>query len=87
MRNEIESNNAEYPIYEGCEFGDAEMKCYYDEFYAKAHPKDYDDIKNEVSTKNLANGFTVYCLDAPRIASERIHRGEGAPREGCFLHR
>ena len=58
MRNEIESNNAVYPIYEGCEFGDAQMMCYYDEFYAKDHPNDYDDIVRSVN-KESCNGFTT----------------------------
>ena len=57
MRNEIESNNDVYPIYEGCEYGDAEMECYYDEFYAKDHPKDYDDIVKKVN-KESCKGFT-----------------------------
>lgn len=57
MRKEIESNNDKYPIYEGCEFGDAEMECYYDKFYAKAHPKDYDDIEKKVN-KESCNGFS-----------------------------
>jgi hypothetical protein len=33
------------------------MECYYDKFYAKAHPKDYDDIEKKVD-KESCNGFS-----------------------------
>jgi len=69
MRNEIKSNDNVYPVYEGCEFGDAEMECYYDEFYAKDHPNDYDDIVKKVD-KESCKGFTDAECDKNR--EERI---------------
>jgi len=69
MRNEIKSNDNVYPVYEGCEFGDAEMECYYDEFYSKDHPKHYNDLVKKVN-KESCKGFTT--AECAKNREERI---------------
>jgi len=69
MRNEIKSNDNVYPVYDGCEFGDAEMECYYDEFYSKDHPKHYNDLVKKVN-KESCKGFTT--AECAKNREERI---------------
>jgi len=69
MRDEIKSNDNVYPVYDGCEFGDAEMECYYDEFYAKDDPFHYNDIVSQVN-KESCSGFTT--AECAKNREERI---------------
>ncbi len=69
MRNEIKSNDNVYPVYDGCEFGDAEMECYYDEFYSKDKPKHYNDLVKKVN-KESCKGFTT--AECAKNREERI---------------
>ena len=69
MRDEIKSNDNVYPVYDGCEFGDAEMECYYDEFYSKDHPKHYNDLVKKVN-KESCKGFTT--AECAKNREERI---------------
>lgn len=70
MCKEIELNNDKYLIYEGCEFGDVEMECYYDKFYVKVYLKDYDDIEKKVN-KEFCNGF-FFDFECFKNCCERI---------------